>query len=382
MVREAATRTIVSRISETKRLPVGTSSRIESFDGLRAFAILLVIAGHTFDNLVPAGVIPGPVVAVLGNSTFGVRLFFVLSGYLITTLLMHEQSTRGVVSLWNFYIRRTLRIFPALYAYLCVIALVVGMGWLSISKQQFIAAASYTWNYGALWITDGTEAGSWFLGHLWTLALEEQFYLFWPIAFVLLPSRASNAAPWVIAACLPFVRVATYFLVPEWRGLLGMMFHTAIDSILIGCGFALARTMISVRLQQFPISTAWIVLSAVPLLISPLLRLQFGGEYAVTVGFTIDAVCVGSLLVLLHEERAPAIALSLLKLPVLQWVGRLSYSLYLWQQPFLTPLNATFTSTIPWCFAMALAAACCSYYFVEMPVLRWKNWLQRGRVLS
>ena len=268
--------------------------------------------------------------------------------------------------------------FPALYVYLAVFAVLVGMGWLSISASQFVAAASYTWNYGPLWITDGTEEGAWFLGHLWTLALEEQFYLLWPITFVSLPARVTKTVPWIIAGVLPFVRVATYFLVPEWRGLLGMMFHTAIDGILIGCGFALSRDAIRRLISRCPASITWIVLTAIPLIVSPLLRLHFGGTYAVTLGFTIDAVCVGALLVLLHEERAPLSVKFVLTLPVMRWVGRLSYSLYLWQQPFLTQLNPTFTSTIPFCFAMALAAACGSYYFVEMPFLRWKHRLQRG----
>jgi len=369
-------------IDADTELKISRPARLGAFDGLRAVAVLLVVAGHTLDNLVPSGTIPEFVAAIMGNASFGVRLFFVLSGYLITALLLREQSTRGSISLVSFYTRRTLRIFPALYVYLIVMAVTVWLGWLSISSSQFFAAASYTWNYGPLWITDRTQEGGWFLGHLWTLSLEEQFYLFWPFVFVWLPRRYLNAVPWIFAACLPFVRIATYFLVPEWRGLLGMMFHTAIDSILIGCGFSLARTTIASQLQRLPMTTLWFMLAAIPLLISPLLRLRFGGAYSVTIGFTVDAFCVGALLVLIHEGRTPSIILSLLQLTIMQWLGRLSYSLYLWQQPFLTPLNSTWTSSIPWCFAAALGMACVSYYGVEQPVLRLKRRFERSQLTS
>jgi peptidoglycan/LPS O-acetylase OafA/YrhL len=152
-----------------------------------------------------------------------------------------------------------------------------------------------------------------------------------------------------------------------------MMFHTAIDSILIGCGFALWSEFLSA-----PQILRWIkrllpLVLIIPLIISPLLRARFGGAYSVTLGMTLDALCVGSLLILLMNQSAGKGLTSVLQVSSLQWLGRLSYSLYLWQQLFLTTLNHTWAGSFPISLGAALAMACLSYYFVETPLMRLKN---------
>lgn len=359
-----------------------SSPRVASFDGLRAVAIGLVVIGHALENLVAPGQVPEWLAQVVGNASFGVRLFFVLSGYLITSLLLKEKERFGRISLSKFYVRRTLRIFPAFYVYLGVMSGLAFSGAINVSGSQFVAAATYTWNYAGTWVRDGTAEGWWFLGHLWTLALEEQFYLFWPFLFILLGGRWISRFPWLIAALLPLVRVATYFLVPEWRGYLGMMFHTAIDSILMGCGFALTRGWWAERLRLFTPKFFWACVILVPGVLSPLLRWKFGGAYAVALGFTVDALCVGAILVCLHEDSFPNWVRRVLEHSASQWIGRLSYSLYLWQQPFLTHFNETWSSQLPWCFVAILAAACASYYLIELPVLRLKKRFERASLKS
>lgn len=148
--------------------------RIAALDGLRALAVALVLAGHGVDAYLPqhdASLWLAPLV----NASLGVRLFFVLSGFLITSLLLREQQRRGGIDWRAFVLRRSLRIWPALYAYLLVMILLSQLGVLAISTGQFFAAATFSWNYAALWVRDGTSQGAWFLGHLWTLALEQQF---------------------------------------------------------------------------------------------------------------------------------------------------------------------------------------------------------------
>ena len=347
-----------------------SNNRIGSLDGIRAIAILLVLAGHCFDNYFHASSIPIWITEILGNSSFGVRLFFVLSGFLITSLLIKERSKNGRVSLKRFYLRRTIRIFPAFYLYIAVVALVALLGYLKISRYEFLGAATYTWNYVYIWFHHPTTDGHWFLGHLWTLSLEEQFYLCWPLLFILTPFFSLRWIPIAATLILPMVRVVTYYAIPEWRGYLGMMFHTAIDSILIGCGFAIwAGSLSTPRILMF-LNRLLPVLLLIPLVVSPLLRARFGGAYSVTLGMTMDALCVGSLLI---NQSAGKGLTSLLEASPLQWLGRLSYSLYLWQQLFLTNLNHTWTGYFPISLVAALVAACLSYYLVETPLMRFKN---------
>jgi len=350
-----------------------SNNRIGSLDGIRAIAILLVLAGHCFDNYFHASSIPSWITEILGNSSFGVRLFFVLSGFLITSLLIKERSKNGCVSLKRFYLRRTIRIFPAFYLYIAVVALVASLGYLKISRYEFMGAATYTWNYVYIWFHHPTTDGHWFLGHLWTLSLEEQFYLCWPLLFILIPFFSLRWIPIAATLILPMVRVVTYYAVPEWRGYLGMMFHTAIDSILIGCGFAIwAGSLSAPRILMF-LNRLLPVLLLIPLMVSPLLRDRFGGAYSVTLGMTMDALCVGSLLILLINQSAGKGLTAFLEASPLQWLGRLSYSLYLWQQLFLTNLNHTWTGCFPISLVAAFAVACLSYYLVETPLMRFKN---------
>lgn len=350
-----------------------SSNRIGSLDGMRAIAILLVLAGHCCDNYFHASGIPSWIREIFGNSSFGVRLFFVLSGFLITSLLFKERSKNGTISLKRFYLRRTIRIFPAFYFYIAVVALFASLGHLKISKEEFLGAVTYTWNYVYLWFHHPTTDGHWFLGHLWTLSLEEQFYLFWPLIFILIPFFSLRWVPIAAVLILPLVRVVTYYAVPEWRGYLGMMFHTAIDSILIGCGFALWSGFLSAPKILFSLKRLLPLLLLIPLVVSPLLRARFGGAYSVTLGMTLDALCVGSLLILLINHSAGKGLTAFLEASPMQWLGRLSYSIYLWQQLFLTNLNHTWSGRFPMSLCAALGAACLSYYLLETPLMRFKN---------
>ncbi|MHA7303574.1 acyltransferase family protein, partial [Pseudarthrobacter sp. MDT1-22] len=135
-----------------------------------------------------------------------------------------------------FYIRRSLRIWPAFYLYLLAIAALALLSTpVAVNSWQWIASALFVWNYAP-------DGGNWWVGHSWTLAVEEQFYLLWPIVLILLrPKRAGWAAVAVIAL-LPLVRVAQYFLLPETRETISVTFHTRADSLLIGCLLALVTS--------------------------------------------------------------------------------------------------------------------------------------------
>ena len=224
------------------------ASRIASLDGLRAIAIGLVLAEHGGVAFTDAS--SHWWAAPLINGGFGVRLFFVLSGFLITGLLIREQERYGRISLRAFYVRRILRIFPAFYLYLGTVAALAAAGWIAVSGSQILAAGTYTWNYLERWQPGGPAEGIWFLGHLWTLSLEEQFYLVWPGVIVLAGWRSARRAALLVPLAVPVLRVLLYVAFPAQRGQLGMMFHTGIDSIFIGCAFALWHEQLVVRLEK------------------------------------------------------------------------------------------------------------------------------------
>ncbi|SRR6266496_2053472 len=341
------------------------NGRIKSFDGLRGVAILLVILGHGLGAYAAGwhGIVP----AILGNSSLGVRLFFVLSGYLITSLLVSENERNGCISLRRFYARRSLRIFPAFYLFLAAVWLLASFGYVEVARQQYLAAATYTWNYVAVWYPRGPVEGSWFLGHLWTLSLEEQFYLFWPILIVSFGWRAARWTCTLLPLVLPVVRVVSYYAFPEHRGYLGMMFHTAIDSILVGCAFALWRDKLPDILSSN--RSVLCICCCFVFLVSPTLAESIR-PYRVTIGFGLDAFAVGILTI--HARRDFSFS-SVLSWAPLTFIGRLSYSLYLWQQLFLTDHNSHWTGTPPWSFVCTFLAAIGSHFLVERPFLELKT---------
>jgi peptidoglycan/LPS O-acetylase OafA/YrhL len=350
--------------------------RILALDGLRAVAVALVIAGHGVDAYwsEQAGALW---LAPFVNSSLGVRLFFVLSGFLITSLLWREHQRSGAIDWRAFVLRRSLRIWPGLYAYIAVMLLLSQLGVLTINPAQFFAAATLSWNYAAIWVQDGTSQGAWFLGHLWTLALEQQFYLAWPLAIVALGWRRAGRLALVVPLLLPFVRVLWFFAFPSQRGLLGMMFHTAIDSILIGCAFALYQEQIRrwLATNSWAFSTALLFVFLISPLIASVLR-----PYRVTVGFGLDAVGCG-LLILAAQEPLSAGArrwASFLSRPFLVFMGSISYGLYLWQQPFLTTWNTTISGRFPLSLLVIFAFALMSFHWIEMPGLRAKQLFSRS----
>src|SRR5271157_945604 len=152
--------------------------QIPSLDGLRAISIALVLYGHA------TGTLGFPIASDrFGLAAAGVRTFFIISGFLITKLLLKEIASKGTISLRAFYRRRVLRIFPAFYAYWLVTLALVMVGLLAVPARDLAYAATYTINY----VVDR----SWSVGHLWSLAVEEQFYALWPLTLFFLGRKRS-----------------------------------------------------------------------------------------------------------------------------------------------------------------------------------------------
>ena len=146
------------------------SAHIASLDGLRGLSILLVLWAHISRTHGFPWATDSHVVASLGD--LGVRVFFVISGYLITRLLLAERDKTGTVSLRGFYIRRVYRIFPAFYVFIGVIAALAWAGAITLEPGDLLHALTFSMNHHIV--------KSWWVGHLWSLSVEEQFYLTWP----------------------------------------------------------------------------------------------------------------------------------------------------------------------------------------------------------
>ncbi len=203
---------------------------IPSLDGLRAVSVLLVLASHM--NGVLAQKLPSiPYWLYVFWGALGVQTFFVISGFLITHLLLKELNKTGTVNLKRFYFRRALRIFPPFYVYLAVALSLTLVGFFPGELRAFLVAGTYTWNY--------LGTGSVLVEHTWSLSLEEQFYLLWPAALVFLGARKSVKLAVCVILLSPVSRIVTYYLLPHQRALLNAMLHTGLDSIMFGCLLAM-----------------------------------------------------------------------------------------------------------------------------------------------
>ena len=355
-------------------------ARIRTLDGLRGMAILLVLAGHAIAHIQPLSAEARQWLGAFLNAGTGVRLFFVLSGYLITLLLLDERSRTGAISLPSFYRRRALRIFPAFYFYL--LALIALTWWLptGINAGTFLAASTFTWNYSALWISAPPE-GTWNLGHLWTLALEQQFYLFWPFVLIMAQPKRALWIALALAAWCPVARVITHVLTPDIRGYTGVMFHTAIDSLMLGCAAGLLSVSASFQLALRRRGVAGGIVAVFwLLLVSPILGLTVRG-FPAALGYTCDALAAAWLIAWLHHQ-APAGITRIVGSGLLPKLGVISYSLYLWQQLFFGPEGRLASGDVFTPLICAFAAAVASYHFIEKPFLRLRKTPSSGPTIA
>ena len=254
---------------------LGSGNRIPSLDGLRAVSICMVVIGHCSKTITGLSSSAYMFLGFVGAGRLGVSTFFVISGFLITTLLVREQLSTHTISLKDFYIRRAFRIFPGFYAYWLVAFVLALLGYIQLSRSDLISAATYIWNYVP------RNVDTWFLGHTWSLSVEEQFYLLWPLILKLSGPKRGTWAALAVVVTAPFVRLGSYFLLPSTRPRIGMMLHTRADSLMIGALLALMcfnedHLRILKRLAR-----SWLIpiVSLCFLVVDTLLTMRFKGVY-------------------------------------------------------------------------------------------------------
>ena len=337
---------------------------IPSLDGLRALSVMLVIFMHSTAPFSGGWRVFEP----LRNAGLGVTFFFVISGLLITKLLLNEIDTSGTVSLGSFYARRSFRIFPPFYVFLLVIGVLSLLHIEQVGWKSFLYAAAYLWNYAP-------HAQVEILDHTWSLSLEEQFYLLWPAClFFFKPRTCLRIAGWATLLS-PLLRVATYALVPSMRDHIDRMLHTRLDAIMVGAFLALAQHQrVFQRLLALLARPICLLPALLYFLAQPFLVARFKGAFILPLGFSLDAITCG--VVLLFATQSPQSLFGrALNLPWLRHIGIISYSLYLWQQLFtghntrLFPLNL-----IP-----IVLCAEASYWLIEKPSFRLRNRFMRKR---
>lgn len=339
------------------RLP----GRIPSLDGLRAISILLVVVGHAISPKAFPALFT--LFGHLGN--YGVRIFFLISGFLITTLLLKEYDKTGHVSLKNFYIRRSLRIFPAFYLYVITIVILSVLGMVMLYKGDLLHTLTYTMNYHM--------KRSWYLNHIWSLSVEEQFYLLWPAVILLTrPRTALRVALWVILLA-PVIRLVMAFVFDASPTALMRHFQAVSDALATGCLLAgfynwLGRQEWYMRFS----AKSW-----VPLAGGFLLAASGAGYLVHPLLFYIPGQSIanlGGILLIDHAIRHPGQWFGrLMNWKPLAYIGMWSYSIYLWQELFLDHEKTGLNIPLPYNVILTFAVSILSYYLIEQQFLKLKD---------
>jgi peptidoglycan/LPS O-acetylase OafA/YrhL len=341
-------------------------SKIPYLDGLRGYSILSVVISHWLLSVnVPRWLIPAKL--LFGNGVLGVNIFFAISGFLITTLLLREWEQTGTISLRGFYERRIARIFPAAYTYIAVVAILALVGIVQLRWGAFLAASLFSWNYGTLLDLFAGSRDMQVFNHFWSLSLEEQFYLVWPGCLLVLGPSRSRTIALAAVVVLPFFRVASYALFPKSHYQLTAMFHTGVDQIFWGALVALAYAR-GTHLKWA--GTRWFGRLTLGYALATIFVVAGAAEFFHGIErFMTPTVysSFASLLLLWLLSGNTGVVRAILEWKPLCWVGLLSYSLYVWQQIFVATESPLWTP-FPINVGFAFLAAILSYYLVESPL--------------
>ncbi|MBV8062355.1 MAG: acyltransferase [Nevskia sp.] len=346
------------------------SGPIPSLDGIRALAVGLVFFAHSgLEKILPGGL--------------GVTVFFVLSGYLITTLLRQEHARGGSVSLRNFYLRRCLRLMPPLLVTVVAGALLAATGLIAggFSRHGLLAVLFYFGNYFVIAHDfQGLPDGA---GVIWSLAVEEHYYLVYPpLALLLLRLNRPRRSALLLGGACAAVLARRLWLAGHGGGeaYIGMATDTRIDAILVGCLLGWLQNPWLERGAPQPSHPALLALLCGGLLATSLLYRD--EQFRLTLRYTVQSLAVAPLLYL-AVSYARTRACRWLQAPVLVYLGQVSYSVYL-SHHLLLQLVFRQWPQLGWIADMLLAAALTLLYaealrrWVERPCAALRGSLRRA----
>jgi peptidoglycan/LPS O-acetylase OafA/YrhL len=334
---------------------------------MRAVSILMVVIAHSANPAVHP--LMYEIFGHMGN--YGVRIFFLISGFLITGLLLKESESSGSISLKNFYMRRIIRIFPAFYVYVGTICILSYYGISFLLDGDLLHTLTYTMNY--------REMRGWALNHTWSLSVEEQFYLLWPAVMVFAGIRRAVRSTMFVIILVPLIRLFMYVVLHSSASALGRHFEATCDSLATGCLLAgmynrLGTSSFYRKLQ----STPGYLLVPLFLIAASGLSYKIGQPIYYVIGQTVGNI--GGALLLDYVVRNPrSYSGLLLNTKPFMLIGLWSYSIYLWQELLLDEDPTGLYLQFPWNYLALLAVSVASYYLVEKQFLRLRKWFEPGR---
>jgi peptidoglycan/LPS O-acetylase OafA/YrhL len=350
-------------------------ARIPSLDGLRALSIFLVVSLHTLQRYATSHRV-GIALYALFNGGLGVSIFFVISGFLITSLLLQEQRKRGSISLPGFYLRRAFRILPPLYFYIGVIVLLGIMGRIDLNNEDIVSSVFFFHNFAE-------HSTMWSVEHLWSISVEEQFYLVWPmILFACMKRRgfegryAAAMFPAVVLVLSPVARVLFGHQKNPLMHSIGVRYLNY-DFLMFGCLVAiLQHTPWFELIYRKATRHSWLP----PLFIAfcSIAWARYQNYFTLPIGYTLAGASVAIFLLWCTRNPSSAIGRILNWAPIVK-IGVLSYSIYIWQTLFLHVQNSSvfgpqaIIGRFPGNWAGFLLLASFSYYVIEQPSLRLRD---------
>ncbi len=333
---------------------------LPELDGLRALSVVFVLLVHATYGRVQGGFL-------------GVDIFFVISGYLITRVIMREQGMTARIDLREFYLRRGFRILPPLIACL-ILAFAL---WNGPPPDRWPVAAATVFFFANFLPSE--MLGS--LGHTWSLAIEEQFYLVWPLIFILSMKQGLRTAA-VIAGIVIASAIATRFglLAAGYPPVLLYTFTPArTDGLMIGCLLAIIETMLAARTPQRLVRLlAWISFVAI---VTALFLAKRDTMQEVPLAFTLFALIAATLIFAVPRLAVRDPLRRAFAHPVSRYVGRRSYGLYLYHYPIFRAAEtyrhpgslSNYLIVVTVEIALSLVATELSWRFIEQPMLRVKK---------
>jgi peptidoglycan/LPS O-acetylase OafA/YrhL len=343
------------------------STYLPTLDGWRAVSIVLVILHHSqIHSHVP---IFGALLQSISEAgEVGVELFFAISGLLICSRLLEEETRFGQISVKSFYLRRGFRILPAALFYLLVVAILAAFHVIPLLPLDWFGALFFFRNYAMVfeYIHHSPLTLHWYTGHFWSLSMEEHFYLVLPGVLVIF----RKTRHWILLGFV--IAVALWRFVEahlmQNNNLINFRTDTHVDALFIPALIAL----LLYPLLRNQAARRWIPAWSFPIFLALEIVVLFT---RVPFSATLQATVIPLLILstVLHSGSVPG---RVLETRAVRWIGWISYSLYLWQQLFF---GARFVSSPPrlaalreWPinFVALLACACFSYYLVEKPFIR------------
>ena len=363
------------------------SKYLPSIDSLRALAVLAVIIYHVDVNYLPGGFL-------------GVDLFFVLSGYLISSLIIKEFRKTGTVNLYNFYIRRARRLLPAVY-FMITVGLVVMVLFNEVLLRKSHLDAIFGYIYSSNWwyifhkldYFDSFGAQSPFK-HLWSLAIEEQFYMIFPLLFLLVNGKKKskdgtyklNKNFLYVVLGLILVSLIAHILLFDINNISRIYFgtDTRAFSLLVGVVGAILYPMERLHAKVTPQQNmlySVVSLVSIATLITVMVYTSEYNTWLYRGGFLLVAIL--GLIVIISSGKQHTLMSRLLSFKPVVFIGKISYSLYLWHFPVLvltTPVSEIGNPNIFFVIlriVLTFAVAIVSYVFVETPIrkLGFKNYI-------